>query len=172
MPYSNQPPLEPHPVYDAPGCGLASYSCLLLMIFLIGVTGIVFSSMSLLQSSFKQRPFALVPGHQVEVWRLQPMREAGLLELTEIPLHYHDESGNGTAACAITETGLLRLDGEQAWTIPWTSMERAEIVRDPPDITVFVHTIDQQSLPCFFNPSEGAERMLIRLRERIPQPNP
>ena len=38
------------------------------------------------------------------------MRDAGLLALIEVPLFYHDESSNGTVACALTESNILRLD--------------------------------------------------------------
>ena len=44
--------LEDHPVYGAPGLGLASYSCLLLIFFLIGVFGVIMSTASLFQAFF------------------------------------------------------------------------------------------------------------------------
>ena len=84
--------LEDHPVYGAPGLGLASYSCLLLIFFLIGVFGVIMSTASLFQASFQDQPFSLVPGNQVKAWRLQPMRDAKVIDYTEVPLFYHDET--------------------------------------------------------------------------------
>lgn len=159
--------LEPHPVYDAPGCGLASYSCILLVFFLVGIAGIGLSTFSLFQSSIQRRPFSLVPGNQVKVWRLQPMRDAKLLEMTEIPLHYHDESKDGTTACAMSETAVLRLEDEKAWRIPYTAIKKVKQGREGGDLFATVSTIDEQSLRCYFEPGEGVERFVIYTREKV-----
>ena len=98
-----------HPSENMPGFGLASYGCLLLFFFLLGIAGMVSSTSSMLQATYTRPPFSLSPGNQVEVWRTQPMRDANLLKLTEIPLWYHDEGRSGTEACALSETALLRM---------------------------------------------------------------
>lgn len=157
--------IEPHPVYDAPGCGLASYSCILLIFFLIGFVGLTFSSCALIQSAFQRTPFSLVPGNQVKVWRLQPMRDAKLLELTEIPLHYHDESSNGTRACALTAESVLRVEDDIAWEIPYRAIDTVKQGREGGALFAKITTVDQQELRCFFEPGEGVERFVIYVRE-------
>ena len=158
---------EPHPVYDAPGCGLASYSCILLIFFLIGFVGITFSTFALVQSAFQRTPFSLVPGNQVKVWRLQPMRDVGLLELTEVPLHYHDESADGTKACALTAEAILRIEDEDGWKIPYSAIESVKQARDGGDLFAQIATVDGQMFQCYFEPGEGVERFLIYAREGI-----
>ena len=168
----NPPPeqldnIEPHPVYDAPGCGLASYSCILLIFFLIGFVGITFSTFALIQSAFQRTPFSLVPGNQVKVWRLQPMRDVGLLELTEMPLHYHDESPDGTQACALTAEAVLRIEDGDGWKIPYTAIEKVKQTREDGDLFAKITTVDQQEFRCYFEPGEGVERFVIYAREGI-----
>ena len=157
---------EPHPVYDAPGCGLASYSCLLFLFFLVGLVGIIGSLVSIISEELQVKPFFLVKGNQVQVWRLQPMRDAKLLGLTEVPLYYHDESQNGTQACALSETGLLRLDGSQAWSIPYSDIESTKIIYEKKRQVAVTKTLSGETLPCFFGPSEGSERFRRFLMEQ------
>ncbi|MEC7984167.1 MAG: hypothetical protein VX278_03325 [Myxococcota bacterium] len=157
-----------HPVYDAPGCGVAGYSCLLLGFFLIGIIGIVSSSLSILQTSFETKPFATIPGNQVKVWRLQPMRDAKLLSLTEVPLHYHDESQDGTKACAMSEDALLRLDNGKGWRIPYTDIKEIRAVYESKRHVAVIETASGETLPCFFRPTEGMERFKYYLAEKIP----
>ena len=157
--------IEPHPVYDAPGCGLASYSCILLIFFLIGFVGITFSTFALVQSAFQRTPYSLVPGNQVKVWRLQPMRDVGLLELTEVPLHYHDESSDGTKACALTAEAVLRIEDEDGWKIPFSAIGSVKQARDGGDLFAKIVTVDEQEFRCYFEPGEGVERFLIYARE-------
>ena len=97
------------------GCGLAAYALILLGVCLVGVLGIVFSTMNLLS----QQPAEisqLVHGSEVQVWRLQPMREADVLSLTEVPLAWHDESPqrDGTTVCALRPGELVRVAGGSA----------------------------------------------------------
>ena len=158
-----------HPVYDAPGCGLASYSCLLLGFFMIGVMGVISSSLSILQNSFEEQSFASVPGNQVKVWRLQPMRDAKLLKLTEVPLQYHDESHNGTKACAISSDALLRLDDGQGWRIPYTDIKEVRSIYESQRNVAVVETKSGETLPCFFRPTEGMERFTRQLMDQVPK---
>lgn len=154
----NQTDPEKHPSQEMPGCGLASYGCLLFIFFMVGVLGLAVSSLSLMQASFEREPFSFSPGNQVKVWRLQPMRDAKLLELTEVPEWYHDESRDGTTACALNKAALLRLDGDDAWTVPFTAIEKVKSQRDGSRMVAIVTTKDQENIFCFFEPGEGVER--------------
>jgi hypothetical protein len=165
---NNEIPTQPHPVYDAPGCGLASYSCILLLFFLIGVFGIISSLASIFFAEFQTKPFFLVPGNQVPVWRLQPMRDAKLLELTEVPLYYHDETQNGTKGCALSTKGLLRLDGNEHWMIPYSEIESSKVLYENKQVVTVIKTKSGELLPCFFGPTEGGERFRRYLLEQQP----
>ena len=171
--------LEDHPVYGAPGLGLASYSCLLLIFFLIGVFGVIMSTASLFQASFQDQPFSLVPGNQVKAWRLQPMRDAKVIDYTEVPLFYHDETNRGTSACALSKTHILRVDDGEGWRVPIEVVEEVKLIRDGSDIIAYLGIKDQnseqtESLPCYFKPGEGAERFKLYIKElkqgKIPKP--
>ena len=159
--------LADHPVYGAPGCGLAGYAFLLLLIFLIGMAGIVSATLAMLQPTFSRDPFSLVPGRMVEVWRLQPMRDAGLLELTQIPLHYHDESSNGTTACAMVDDALLRLDDGESWRVPYSDIRVVDYHREEGTMVAVVTASNGETLPCFFEPGEGVERFVGHMEEQL-----
>ena len=159
--------LPPHPSEDAPGCGLASYSCLLLLLFLVGVGGIITSTMALFQSSFQREPFSLVPGNQVEVWRLQPMRDAKLLELTEIPEVYHDESRNGITACALNDVAVLRVDRGEGWKIPYTDISKVTSHRKGDVEVAVVHIQGEETLSCIFAPGEGVGRFVRAVKAHL-----
>lgn len=164
--FHNQP-AEEHPSENMPGCGLASYGCLLFMFFLVGLAGLISSSLSLLQANLTRPPFDFRPGHQVEVWRLQPMRDAKLLQLTEVPEWYHDESSSGEVACALSNGALLRVDHEESWRIPYEALQSVEIKIDGENRIGIVHTIDDQILPCLFVSGEGVERFTAVIRQKI-----
>ena len=161
--------LADHPVYGAPGCGLAGYALLLLLIFCIGMGGIVSATLAMLQPTFSREPFSLVPGKMVEVWRLQPMRDAGLLELTEVPLYYHDESRGGTTACAMVDNALLRLDDGESWRVPYADIGSVDYHREEGTMVAVVTARNGETLPCFFEPGEGVERFVGRMREQLDQ---
>ncbi|MBM75873.1 MAG: hypothetical protein CMK59_10775 [Proteobacteria bacterium] len=162
---SPAPGKMPKEALGLPGLGLAGYSCLLLVGFLIGFAGILGSTLAILQSSFQRDPFSLVPGNQVPAWRLQPMRDAKLLGYTDVPIHYHDETSNGTKACAIVSDAVLRLDGGDTWKIPFTAIDGAKTIREGSQMVGVVATKDGETLPCFFESGEGVERFVIHVRE-------
>ncbi len=155
----------PKEAIHLPGLGLAGYSCLLLFGFLVGLLGLVSSTLSILQSSFQREPFSLVPGNQVPVWRLQPMRDANLLSYTDVPLHYHDETSRGTSACAIMPDAVLRLDDGETWRVPFSVVEGAKAIREGARMVGVVAIKDGETLPCFFESGEGVERFVIHVRE-------
>ena len=127
------------------------------------------SLLSIISEELQEKPFFLVKGTQVQVWRLQPMRDAKLLGLTEIPLYYHDESQNGTQACALSKTGLLRLEGSRAWSIPYSDIESTKIIYEKTRQVTVTKTISGETLPCFFGPTEGSERFRRFLLEQLPK---
>ena len=157
-----------HPVYDAPGCGLASYSCLLIGFFIFGLLGMLSSTLSMLNTSFEKKPFAAVPGNQVPVWRLQPMRDVKLLSLTEVPLQYHDESQNGSKVCAMSKDSLLRLENGKGWRIPYQDIKEVRSIYEAQKNIAIIETKSGETLPCFFRPTEGMERFTRKLIEKMP----
>jgi len=156
---------EPSPHrHDGPGCGVALYVFLLGGICLIGLAGIVFSSMGLLNSEPNEIRH-LVHGSEVSVWRLQPMRDAGLLELTEVPGAWHDESVayDGTDSCALTKKGVCRLHKGVGQTVAYEDMSNVGIeARDDGGMWVVV-TSETDSLRCGFGPREGGDRFARQL---------
>ena len=164
--YKSLPPGKmPKEALGLPGLGLAGYSCLLLMGFLVGLAGLVGSTAAILQTSFQRQPFSLVPGNQVPAWRLQPMRDANLIQYTDVPLHFHDESSDGTRACAIIPDAVLRLDDGDTWKIPFSAIDGAKSFREGSQMVGVIATQDGETLPCFFEPGEGVERFVIYVRE-------
>lgn len=159
--------LEDHPVYGAPGCGFASYGCLLLILFIVGIIGIVSSSFALLQAGLQREPYSLTPGNLVEVWRLQPMRDAGLLDLTEVPEAYHDESSSGITACALNDSAVLRLEKGQGWRIPYTAIQQVSTHREGDTMVAVIQTVDDERLSCFFMPGEGVERFVRAVKAHL-----
>lgn len=165
---SNTNQQQPHPVYDAPGCGFAGYSCLLLGIFFIGLLGLVVSSISLLSEQYRKAPYYLTPGTKVEVWRLQPMRDVQLLDLTEIPTYYHDEVGNGETACALTQTSLLRVEeASKGWKVPYTDIEKIEFIKKDGREAAMSYLANGDVVPCFFEIAEGVHVFISFIRERM-----
>ncbi len=106
-------------------------------------------------------------GKMVSVWRLQPMRDAKVIDLTEIPLYYHDETNNGSSACAITEDALLRVEKGKGWKIPFADITSVEKIRDKKVIVIQSSTKSGEQLPCFFYPSEGDVLFLNEIRSRL-----
>ena len=164
--------LSPHPSEGVPGCGFALYSLLLLSGFLLGIAGMGLSSMALLQASEKSGPSMLVGGSQVAVWRLQPMRDAGLLELTEVPAAWHDETrtGSGQEACALVDDAVLRVQAPEGWQIPYASIADVTLLEQDSLITVEVHGSQGEVLRCFFRSGEGGDRFARMLRSEAGLP--
>lgn len=96
------------------------------------------------------------------------MRDAKLLQLTEVPLYYHDESQDGTVGCALTKTDVVRLDDSETWKIPYTDIESNKIVYEKKQVVVVIKTKSGELLPCFFAPTEGGERFRRHLLEQMP----
>ena len=146
---------------DAPGCGMGLYALLLLFICTLGIIGMIGGTIGLLNSE-PEEARTLVHGSEVQVWRLQPMRNAGLLELTEVPAAWHDESPrfDGTTACVIRPGSVGRLDSDVATELQWSEVRKTTIERTEQErMSITVHG-DSTAFTCHFGPNEGAERFL------------
>jgi len=143
------------------GCGLGLYAILLLGIFLVGVAGMVGGTIGLLNSE-PEEARNLVHGSEVQVWRLQPMREAGLLALTEVPSAWHDESPrfDGTTACVITQLGVGRIQDGQKWFAEWVDVHNTSVKPTSNGRVQVTITTSSEPFVCVFGRGEGAERFL------------
>ena len=106
------------------------------------------------------------------------MRDAKVIDYSEVPLFYHDESNNGTSACALSKKHILRVDDGEGWKVPIEVVEEVKLIRDGGDIIAYLGIKDKnsdstESLPCYFKPGEGAERFKLYIKElkkgRIPK---
>jgi hypothetical protein len=147
--------------YDAPGCGAGLYALLLFGIGSLGLFGMIGATIGLLNSQ-PEEARSLVHGSEVQVWRLQPMRKLGLLELGEIPAAWHDESPgyDGTRACVIRSHSVGRVEDEQATEIPWTEVSATAVERTSEDVMSITVSGKDTTITCHFGPNEGAERFL------------
>jgi len=146
-----------------PGCGLAAYSMVLLSGFIVGFGGMIFSTLALMQAGDSDNgPSMLVPGTQVSVWRLQPMWDAKLLSVHEVPLAWHDESrtGRGDQACALTSSHVLRVDKGTGWAISYSEIQDLRLEGEgTSQETVEIEGADGFVLPCHFRRGEGAGQL-------------
>ena len=154
-----------------PGCGMGLYAIVLLIICLIGLAGMGGATIALINSEPAEAR-KLVHGSEVQTWRLQPMRDVGLLELTEVPNAWHDESPryDGTTACVLNKTGVGRVENGVGTHLRWdevvdTSVEKISDYK----MTITAIGTDR-SVPCSFGPDEGADRFLRMVDAERAQP--
>jgi len=153
------------------GCGMGLYAIVLLIICVIGLVGMGGATVALFNSEPAEAR-NLVHGSEVQTWRLQPMRDVGLLELTEVPNAWHDESlrYDGTTACVLNKSGVGRVEEGVSTHLQWdeivdTSVEKISDYK----MTITVIGADRR-VPCSFGPDEGADRFLRMVEsERKPQ---
>jgi hypothetical protein len=113
---------------EMPGCGLGAYVVLLAVICVLGMSGLAISSYSLLK--YSQAPASpLVPGSQVPVNRLAPLRKAGVLGVTDVPPAWHDESlgRDGTTVCVLMPEDLVRLENETLTRIRYDELATVQL---------------------------------------------
>lgn len=148
-----------------PGCGMAAYAVLLLLLCLVGLAGMVGAVLLALRPGGQGGPSPLQAGSEVAVWRLQPMRDAGLLKLTEVPDAYHDESASldGTKACALSGGRVLRLAEGQGTAIPYAEIASVEEKPDDGGRTVVVKGQGKVA-SCRFRKGEGGDRFARQIR--------
>lgn len=103
---------EAEPPQRLPGCGLAAYVCLLLLIGSAGVIGLSISWYSLVAGGQELSPLRSSYGGVVDPAVLAPLRAAGLIAPGEVPDVFHAERFDGEAACAISGKQLVRLSAE------------------------------------------------------------
>ena len=146
---------------NLPGCGLGIYALLLIFIGSLGIVGMIGGTIGLLLSE-PEEARNLVHGSEVQVWRLQPMRNAGLLELTEVPAAWHDESPrfDGTTACVVRNDGVGRLADDVAIQFKWDEIAGTGVERSANDRMSITIQGESDSFTCHFGPDEGAERFL------------
>ena len=146
------------------GCGLAAYALVLLGVCVIGVLGIVFSTLNILHTA-PDSVSELVHGSEVQVWRLQPMRIAGALELTEVPLAWHDESPmrDGTTVCALRTVGVTRVEDGEAVLIAYDAIKDIEAIESAPTSVEIRITGAESTFGCHFGPREGADGFIRQL---------
>ena len=150
------------------GCGFGLYAMLLLIIFLVGVAGMIIGTIGLLNSE-PEEARNLVHGSEVQVWRLQPMRDAGLLELTEVPAAWHDESPrfDGTTSCVLTLNGVGRVQNEKHWFAKWDEIVTVDTETTENERINVVTQTNNDSFTCSFGPQEGAERFLRQIQAEL-----
>ncbi len=143
-----------------PGCGLAAFVGVLFMIFAIGVSGVVFSTCSILRSGEALSPRRLSYGGMVDPGMLSPLREAGLIGPDEVPDAYHAENDAGTAACAISGGEVMHLGPEGAVEMPISSI--TAVTGSDTEVVIQGDT----SIVCHFGADEGGARFRRMLENR------
>ena len=144
-----------------PGCGMGLYALVLMFICGLGLVGMFGATVALVNSE-PEEARTLVHGSEVQTWRLQPMRDVGLLALTEVPAAWHDESPafDGTRACVINRTGVGRVEDGVATHLRWSEVLDTDVVQaSDVRVTITVRGADR-SVPCHFGPYEGADRFV------------
>lgn len=144
-----------------PGCGLAAFSMLLLVMFLIGLTGVSIAYYSLFTSGRQLSPTKLSYGGVVDTTMLAPMRAAGLIGPEELPDAFHAEFIDGSRACAISSGKVLRLDGGVGQTLALADVR--EVKGDAYAVEAVGPT---GSLTCYFGEGEGGDRFKRMLEQR------
>jgi hypothetical protein len=113
---------------------------------------------------------ALTSGTHISVARFKPMRDAGVLDLDEVPKAYHDEtrSQNGTQACALTKNRIVRVADQNAWELPYASI--TDVTFEGEESTGMIVTsigeIDGVpiQLACSFRAKEGGIRFFRQVQ--------
>lgn len=148
-----------------PGCGLAAFAMLLICIFTVGISGVLFSTYSILQSGNELTPRNLSYGGVVDPVMLVPLRDAGLIGPDEIPDAFHAENVPGTEACAISDGKVMRIGAAGAQSMPIASISSVT----GSDTEVVIHgdaSSGGPSLVCHFGPDEGGDRFRRMLENR------
>lgn len=157
-----------------PGCGLAAYMTVLLVVMTFGGTMALMSGLTIVASSEAARPTRLMYGGDVEPYLYNGMRAAKLLGEFEVPDAFHAEDWTGMSACAVTRTDVLRLGTEGALTIPFAAI--TDIVPDADGVRVrgSWSAVPNDIVPspsgpvsevlCRFAPADGGDRFLSMVR--------
>jgi len=154
-----------------PGCGMGLYAIVLFIICLIGLAGMGGATIALINSEPAEAR-KLVHGSEVQTWRLQPMRDVGLLELTEVPNAWHDESPryDGTTACVLNKTGVGRVEDGVGTHLRWDEVVDTSVEKISDYKMTITAVGTDRSVPCSFGPDEGADRFLRMVDAERAQP--
>jgi len=156
----------------SPGCGLAAYAILLLVMCVAGLVGMGLASWNLVSSTGQHSPFELLSGTDVEASRLAPLRVAGLLGEGDLPTAFHDESPDmsGQTACAMTASAVLRVEPGVARRLSFDDMADIQAISGASG-DVFLMTaldgVDEHSVACRFGPKEGGTRFLRQVQVEL-----
>jgi hypothetical protein len=177
MPTELPPPLSPEAerIQQMPGCGLAAYTGLLVIVFLVGLAGVVGSTMQIM-SGGDLGPRDVIPGEHVAVWQMKGMRQAGVAGLTEAPLTWHDESTflDGSVACALFADRVARVDEAASWVLPYAAVDELHVQGDEyTGLTLTISGHPQSGHPvefrCVFAAEEGGSRFHRQLESEVRQ---
>jgi hypothetical protein len=157
---------QPTDPQSLPGCGFAAYAVLLIVFGILGMVGMGSATLSMMQAAQEVGPAKLMPGNEVAVWQMAPMRKAGLVGLTEVPLAWHDESPvrDGTTACALMDDRLIKVEEGAGTTLRYADL--AEVVVE--DNTLDGHVVtargrtpdgEEAEIVCRFAMNEGGPKM-------------
>ncbi len=151
-----------------PGCGLAAYAILLVVLGFLGMAGMAGGFIGVLFQDDVKGPLPLQPGTQTAVWALAPMREAKILRVDEIPLAYHAEKGDASIACAMMNDRLLRVEAEVGTTLPYADIATIDTTGSEAVGMTVTATGSGASgsivVPCTFQANEGGEKFDRQLR--------
>lgn len=166
-----QDPDAPVDPQSLPGCGFAAYAGILVVFGMLGLVGMGSATLSMLQAADEVGPAKLIPGGQVAVWQMAPMRKAKVVEMTEVPLAWHDESAmrDGTTACALMDDRLVRVADGAGATLAYAAIsEIEEQEQERGGITVVARGTGPDGgvveVPCTFAFEEGGDKMARQLR--------
>lgn len=152
------------------GCGLAAYAILLIGVCVLGLAGMGMATVNLIIAGFHENPRAMQAGTEVPAWRLQPLRDAGVLGPAEVPLSFHDESADlrGVPACAMLADRLIRVNEDGTGrSLPWGQVVGIDqVVGGAGDEVVIVQAAggDDETIGCRFGPDEGAHKFLRQVQ--------
>ena len=144
---------------------LAVYAIALLVMCLVGVAGIVASTLALIQPG-NNRYSELKAGSLVEVWRLAPLRDVGLLGFDQVPAAWHDESAamDGSTACGLLDDALIRVADGAGARLPFAEITAIAVDGVEKQGTVVTARGSGSPVACTFGPDEGGERFERQLR--------
>ena len=154
-------PQGDHPQNTLPGCGLAAYAGLILLIAAAGAVGMTISWYSLVAGSQELSPLRTSYGGVVDPAVLGPLRAAGLLATDELPDAFHAERADGGAACAISGPHLVRLSAAGAQSVDLVAITSVEGTES--SVTV---VSPSTTIVCEFGPGEGAGSFKAMLERR------
>ena len=169
--HNESPQATDEKVSGLPGCGIAAYALLLMFLGLAGLAGMMGGFMGVLfgGGGTEKGPIPLQPGTQTAVWALEPMRTARVVAMDEVPLAFHAENHYATAACALFEDRLVRVDDGAGFVLPYSGIAAVEAEGTEAEgmvVTASGTGADgaEVTVPCSFDGYEGGSKFERQLR--------